>query len=834
MSSSAVMFNRLLSFEWGRIAIFLAVLLASTPAWANQILVSQSADRLGATPLEGAVIFGEVFIFFDNATPESQIVDVDFFIDSKFFNMDNLAPYDLAGGDAIEAFPFDTRADLKALKDPAAPHRIDVSLNLTDGNKVPFEAEFTVDYSRAPLELSTSLQVVTVTADMFRRRLTLTGFNLDRKLDKGVHPQVALDLLVLPIEFFDDRTLVANLPGGELVGDHLVNVSTDGNLVPGLEDSDHAELLLTIGATDLSCVRCVSDSEVDIPYARSDTLGGKALEAFLADVARNADNADLFDGFDSTAFAPVGHTHPSFWQPNGSDVFYNLGNVGIGTTVPTAKLFVNSAQFQRALTLYNDSTTRWDFEVQHATYNIVMSDNPVLNFNIGKRAFGAAQGSPITPLFTITNGGNVGIGTTNPLAPLQVFGSVSTSTTPRGSPVGIFRADTARQFGLDFAQLEITNADQTPNNFSYISFSDNATAGVGSTAIATKYVDHSQNFGDLFFWTRGSSGSGQRLYVTSHGNVGIGTTSPTERLHVAGNILATGSLTALGGVSSTDLSCVGCVSAPEVSFAYAGSSSAGGKAFEASQADVATNSGFASNADLLDGFDSTAFAPVGHTHPSFWQPNGSDVFYNLGNVGIGTTVPTAKLFVNSAQFQRALTLYNDGTTRWDFEVQHATYNIVMSDNPVLNFNIGKRAFGAAQGSPITPLLTITNGGNVGIGTVSPTEKLHVEGDIFATGSLNALGGVASSRSLKKNILPLMHADALSVLKDLSPVKFTYKADERGDQQLGFIAEDVPELVATPERKGIGPMDIIAVLTKVVQQQQERIEEMEKKLMKLED
>lgn len=37
--------------------------------------------------------------------------------------------------------------------------------------------------------------------------------------------------------------------------------------------------------------------------------------------------------------------------------------------------------------------------------------------------------------------------------------------------------------------------------------------------------------------------------------------------------------------------------------------------------------------------------------------------------------------------------------------------------------------------------------------------------------------------------------------------------------MGFIAEDVPDLVATPNRKSLSPMDIVAVLTKVVQEQQ---------------
>jgi hypothetical protein len=51
--------------------------------------------------------------------------------------------------------------------------------------------------------------------------------------------------------------------------------------------------------------------------------------------------------------------------------------------------------------------------------------------------------------------------------------------------------------------------------------------------------------------------------------------------------------------------------------------------------------------------------------------------------------------------------------------------------------------------------------------------------------------------------------------------------------VGFIAEDVPDLVAMPDRKGLSAMDVVAVLTKVVQQQQKTIAELQAKVEKLE-
>jgi Chaperone of endosialidase len=80
----------------------------------------------------------------------------------------------------------------------------------------------------------------------------------------------------------------------------------------------------------------------------------------------------------------------------------------------------------------------------------------------------------------------------------------------------------------------------------------------------------------------------------------------------------------------------------------------------------------------------------------------------------------------------------------------------------------------------------------------------------------------SSRTYKKNITSLSTEEATQVLQDLSPVKFNYLNDSEDELQLGFIAEDVPDLVATRDRTAIGSLDIVAVLTKVVQEQQTAI------------
>ena len=121
-------------------------------------------------------------------------------------------------------------------------------------------------------------------------------------------------------------------------------------------------------------------------------------------------------------------------------------------------------------------------------------------------------------------------------------------------------------------------------------------------------------------------------------------------------------------------------------------------------------------------------------------------------------------------------------------------------------------------------------GKVGIGKKPSTHPLEM-----ASGAHVTTGGVwtnASSREYKEDIETLSREEALDTLEGLNPVKFAYKADMT-ERHVGFIAEDVPELVALKDRKGLSPMDIVAVLTKVVQEQEKAIQGLTDKVKELE-
>lgn len=144
--------------------------------------------------------------------------------------------------------------------------------------------------------------------------------------------------------------------------------------------------------------------------------------------------------------------------------------------------------------------------------------------------------------------------------------------------------------------------------------------------------------------------------------------------------------------------------------------------------------------------------------------------------------------------------------------------------------IGKVMFAHYNGSGWSTKLSILYNGNVGLGVENPTYPLH-----HSSGAHLTAGGVwtnASSREYKDKIEELGIGEALEALRGLAPVKFNYKTDPE-ERHVGFIAEDVPELVATKDRKSLSPMDIVAVLTRVVKEQEGEINKLNKKVVELE-
>jgi hypothetical protein len=92
----------------------------------------------------------------------------------------------------------------------------------------------------------------------------------------------------------------------------------------------------------------------------------------------------------------------------------------------------------------------------------------------------------------------------------------------------------------------------------------------------------------------------------------------------------------------------------------------------------------------------------------------------------------------------------------------------------------------------------------------------------------------SSREYKTDIQILESNLAYDILKELEPVTFRYKSGPDQRTTVGFIAEEVPELMAAADRKGVSAMTFVGILTRVVQQQQNQLAQQDAHIRELKE
>ncbi len=213
---------------------------------------------------------------------------------------------------------------------------------------------------------------------------------------------------------------------------------------------------------------------------------------------------------------------------------------------------------------------------------------------------------------------------------------------------------------------------------------------------------------------------------------------------------------------------------------------------------------------------------------------------NTQNVGVGTSTPTAKLDVIgdvAASFSGANSAGDGLTLLFDMSANNTDVGRVsdvgfLLENAREGFTWSFRTFEPGEGFSMTKIGT--GGPEMEIqNTTSDFRNVSIAMGNGATLSSTGQWLDASSREHKENIQDITSAEALDTLKGLNPVKFNFKRDPSKDLNVGFIAEDVPNLVATSDRKTLSPVEIVAVLTKVVQEQQRVISELTGKIIELE-
>jgi hypothetical protein len=145
-------------------------------------------------------------------------------------------------------------------------------------------------------------------------------------------------------------------------------------------------------------------------------------------------------------------------------------------------------------------------------------------------------------------------------------------------------------------------------------------------------------------------------------------------------------------------------------------------------------------------WDGSTWLPA-NDNSSLWQNLDSRIYYNSGNVGIGTNNPQIQLHLNSASVASGLLLTNNasGNTLDDGLILVSQYQ---ADEPgnryalILNQENSPMYIGTNNNFPGD--ITLLPGGNTGIGTTNPTARLHVNGQVRIGGGSPGSGKVLTS------------------------------------------------------------------------------------------
>jgi hypothetical protein len=405
-------------------------------------------------------------------------------------------------------------------------------------------------------------------------------------------------------------------------------------------------------------------------------------------------------------------------------------------------------------------------------------DNLHLNWFTGKNVYIGNPGSSVSQLFV---SGNVGIGTTTPAARLSL-GAAS------GQALIIHQNDGANvRAGLG---IDLTGSNRELNIF-YPGGGLGGHLSIGAVSEDGLYT------------------YSEKIRVTEGGNVGIGIPIPQAKLDVGGDIAISGKHALRGNDSFLRLNDNGVftsgVHTPHlftsaslsVGGAYGWADPGPGNAWITGSLTIGAGRNGTLKTRHIDGKEAGNDNDA-NLHLNF--ANGKDVY--IGHPGSSVSQLIVSGGIN----------YGGSLTKLDIAEDFEAI-IRCAD-----LRLGSSARSGKTGGAATGRALVDGGDKLVINFEGDWPEVHFDGQ-----AVRGKFALISSRTLKENIAALSLQDADAMVEQLAPVAFNFIDEPTKRRQVGFIAEEVPELVSGLDRKTIDVAGILAALVKVVQEQQRRLD-----------
>lgn len=463
-----------------------------------------------------------------------------------------------------------------------------------------------------------------------------------------------------------------------------------------------------------------------------------------------------------------------------ADRTYVSGNVGIGTTAPGAKLEINGGLLLKSA---SGQLGLWDT-------NASADKGRFYFWNTGGGVYGRwvndDNSAIVAHNILFKNNGNVGIGTIDPGFTLQV----------------------GDHLNVKDSRLCIAGKGETGNYRRWTLRTGDKDKATGAARAAEIHK----------LRIRDEEAGADRLVIDEDGRVGIGTTSPNSDL-----VICKSAMNAIGPVLTL--------------FNNGGGADAGG-AIDFKGYDYEGKSDTTARIrSISDGIYSSHLAFYAKEYSTETSKPLKEIMrlQSDGKVGIGTANPEGQLEI--ANPTSGVKVKFGGT---DGDVHHLSSSRDLVLNSANGTFLFRKIDSYSSLKPFTDQMTINGDGDVTVkgriacGGYIALKTFH-NTYVAADGNKTLMRQnptrenheqfiiqMACSREFKENISDISVEEAMTTLEALNPIKYDYKDGKAFRQNLGFIAEEMPNNLASEDRKSISPFEVIPVLTKVTKEQQKSI------------